>query len=412
MTSANHSGEWDLDRIQSRALLAAAACLAICAIGAVFSPYQFFRAYLVAYLFCLGTSLGCLPILMLYHLTGGAWGSVIRRLLECGTRLLPLLALLGVPLVFGLSHVYSWRHAEGYQSLPLFKQRYFSLPFFLGRTAVCFVIWMVLAYFLNAWSRQEDETTDPQLSRRLRLLSGPGLVLYGLTITFASIDWVMSLQPHWYSTIFAVLFATGQVLTAFAFTIVVLAVLASRPPLANVLSANTLNDLGNLLLAFVMIWAYMAFSQFLLVWTGNLREEIPWYQLRMNDGWQVVGLALLVFHFALPFLLLLSRGVKRNPRSLALVAGGILFMRLVDLFWEIMPAFSAPEWPLLAPELPGSRLWEHWMDLLLPVGLGGIVLAAFLWQLQKQPLLPLHDPSLDEAVRLRNVDAQETVPHG
>lgn len=393
----------DWDRIQRTALLLGAICLALCVLGGFFSPEQFFRSYLVAVLFCTGISLGSMALVMLYHLTGGAWGYVIRRVLEAGSRLLPLTALLFLPVFPGMHFLYPWmRPDEAAADAALrHKHAYLNQPFFMARTVGFFLLWMGFAYYLNAWSWKQDQAAMPRLPRRFRLLSGPGLVVYGLTITFAATDWVMSLQPHWYSTIFAPLFATGQLLTALAFAVALLLLLAlSRPDLNEVLSPDTLNDLGNLLLAFVMIWSYMAFSQFLLVWTGNIREEVPWYLRRTRGGWEWVAVALILFHFAIPFLFLLSRDVKRVPHRLLAVALGILLMRLVDLDWQVLPAF------------PGTRVYQHWMDVLAPLGVCGIWLGVFLWQLRRWPLLVRHDLSRQEAERLHALDLQEAAHHG
>jgi hypothetical protein len=380
------------DRFQWRALGIGAAALLLCVGGAaLLGRAAFFRSYLVACNFWLGIALGGLAIVMIHHLTGGGWGRVIRRLLESATRTLPVLALLFVPLLFGLHDLYKWTDQAAVASDELLQHKslYLNTPFFVIRAAVYFVAWIVIAYFLNRWSRQQDETADPGLPRRFRLLSGPGLVICGLTITFAAVDWLMSLEPHWVSTIFPVVIAVGQVLAAFAFAIAAAALLASRPPLSEAITAEHLNDLGNLLLAFVMLWAYVSFSQFLLIWSGNLPEEVRWYIPRFQGGWEWVGAALLIGQFALPFLLLLSRDVKRNPRSLAVVAGIVLVMRFVDLLWQVVPAFE--------PE----GLLGHWLDLLAAplaaLGVGGVWVAAFLWQLRKMPLLPLHDPAGEEA---------------
>ncbi len=379
--------QWD--RFQGAALLVGVASLTLCVLGAVLSGWtEFFRAYLLAYTYWLGLALGCLVIVMLQHLTGGAWGLVLRRLLESATRTLPLLALLFIPLVFGVYDLYQWARPEevAHSTLLQHKQPYLNVPFFLMRAVIYFVAWLSLAYFLNKWSREQDETGDPRLAGRFRLLSSVGLVAYGLTITFASIDWVMSLEPMWYSTIYGALFGTGQVLSAFAFAIAVVILLAARPELARLLSPENWRDLGNLLLAFVMLWAYLSFSQFLVIWSGNLPEEIPWYVRRLQGGWQVIGMLLIVFHFSLPFVLLLAREVKQHRQALMIVAGLILVMRLVDFFWLIVPAFDRP------------GLAVHWMDVTAVVGLGGVWLAMFLAQLKRRPLLPLRDPYLPEVV--------------
>jgi len=373
-----------LDRIQSRSLAVGIAGLGLCAIGGAFARDQFFRSYLIAYLFWLGVALGCLPIVMLYHLTGGAWGSVIRRLLESGTRTLPLMALLFLPLFAGLRRLYEWARPEqvAIDVTLVHKTPYLNVPFFVVRVFIYFAAWIVFAFYLDKWSSEQDRSGEISISRRFQLLSGPGLVMYGLTVTFASIDWAMSLEAHWFSTIYGMLFMVGQVLAAFAFVIPALAIMATRKPMADVLSPGHFNDLGNLMLTFIMLWAYVSFSQFLIIWSGNLAEEIPWYLRRMQNGWEWVALLLLLFHFFVPFLLLLSRAAKQRMQVLSIIAVAVLFMRLVDVYWLVDPAFY-PSGPVV-----------HWLDVAATAGVGGVWISAFLWQLKKRPLLPIRDPNL------------------
>ena len=375
-----------INQLQRRSLILGAGGLILCGIGAIFTPAQFFHSYLFAYVFWFGIALGSLAISFLHHLTGGRWGAVVRRLLESSTRTLPLLALLFLPILAGLPQLYEWTDAQRVSADHLLKEKavYLNIPFFVFRTALYFGIWIFLAYLLNRWSRQQDEAESAALLTRFQVIGGAGLLLYGLTMTFASVDWMMSLEPHWFSTIYGLLVITGQVLSAFAFTICVAALLANYKPLSDVISSAQFHDLGNLTLAFVMIWAYLAFSQFLIIWAGNLPEEIPWYIHRLDSGWQWVALLLLLFHFTLPFLLLLSRGTKKNPRLLAGVALGVLFLRVVDLFW------------LIAPDFHKHGLAVHYMDILLPIGIGGIWIAFYLHQLKSRPLVAVHDPNLKE----------------
>jgi hypothetical protein len=386
-TAAPRTEVMGLERPRRIALVAGVIGLTICALSALFSPMQFFRSYLVAFLFVLGLGLGSLAILMMQYLTGGGWGLVLRRLLETAAQTLPLLAVLFVPLLFGLGYLYSWARPEALDDAVLRgKAPYLNVPFFAARAVLYFVVWIGLAWLLARWSREEDRTGNPRLPRRFRLLSGPGLAFYGLTMTFAAIDWAMSLDPHWYSSIYGVLVAVGQVLTAFCFTIAVVVLVAPRSALSSILEGGILRDLGNLLLAFLMLWAYVAFSQFLLVWSGNLTEEVPWYVARMDDGWQYVGLALIVLHFLLPFLLLLSRDLKQSAGLLASLAGFLLLMRFVDIYYLITPSLSST-----------SPLPWLWLDVAAVVGLGGVWLAFFLWRLPLLPLLPRHDPRTLEA---------------
>jgi len=382
-----------VSRIQRQALVVGVSALALCLFSAYFNPAQFFRSYLIAYLFYVGVALGCLALVMLQYLSGGAWGIVVRRLLESATRTLPLLAVLFVPLVFGIRYLYVWTNTENVlQSERLqHQQPYLNASFFIVRAVFYFAVWLTLAYLFNKWSRYQDETGDPLTTRKPQLLSGPGLVLYGLTVTFASIDWVMSIEPQWYSTIYGMLFIVGQGLSAISFVIAVAVLLASRRPMSEVFTASHFHDLGKLLLMFIMLWAYLAYSQFLLIWAGNLPEEIPWYLHRWKGGWLWVGAMLILFHFALPFVLLLSRQTKVNINRLAALATMVIFMRFVDIFW------------LTAPDFYQGRFQVHWLDIAAPIGLGGVWLAYFSWQLNARPLLPINDPFLAIALNTRQI---------
>lgn len=375
-------GTLDSARLERRALLVGGAALAVCLAGAAISRDQFFHAYLTAYVFYANLALGCLGLLMLHHLVGGRWGFVVQRILEAGARTLPLLALLFLPLLLGLRELYVWARPElvAADHLLHHKAVYLNVPFFLARTAGYFAVWFGLTAALTGWSAAQDATGEPRLTRRLQVLSGPGLVVFGGTVTFAAIDWVMSIEAHWFSSIYGVVFLAGQALAALAFAVVVLVLLVRRPDLAGVVGTRDFHDLGKLLLAFVMFWAYIAFSQFLIIWSGNLPEEITWYVHRMAGGWFWLAMGLIAFHFGVPFLLLLSRETKRRPPVLLGVAAGILAMRLVDVFWLVSPAFHPAEWGL------------NWMDLVAPLGLGGLWLTAFLRNLKRQPLLPQGDP--------------------
>ncbi|MBI3896412.1 MAG: hypothetical protein HY313_10835 [Acidobacteria bacterium] len=373
----------EIQRVQSGAVWVGISGFSLCLLGAYWNRVQFFHSYLFAFLFWTGIALGCLAIMMLHHLTAGAWGMVIRRLLESGSKTLALMAFLFVPLIFGLRSIYSWTQPI---QLPSQQLEYLNIPFFIARAALYFLIWLWIVYLLGRWSQEQERGEGSRLLRKMRLLSGPGLVLYGLTASFAAIDWIMSLEPHWYSTIFGLLVIGGQVLSAMAFVIVALVLLAARQPLVGIVQPRHFHDLGKLLLAFVMIWAYLAFSQLLIIWSGNLTEEIPWYLHRWQGGWLWIGILLIVFHFALPFFLLLSRDLKRSGKTLAILAMFLLLMRAMDLFWLVVPGFS--------PE----RFRIHWMDVAASIGVGGLWLAFFIWQLKKRSLLPVGDPQLPPAL--------------
>ncbi|AXA35139.1 MAG: hypothetical protein D6691_06595 [Candidatus Hydrogenedentota bacterium] len=351
--------------------------------------HQFYHSYLVAFIYWFHFGLGALAFLMIQYLTGGAWGLMGRRVFEAASRTLPLLVVLFLPIVVGMHSLYEWSHAEVVAKDPVLQQKvaYLNPKGFLIRTAIYFALWVLVGFLLARWSAKQDRALEPgAMSQRCATLSGPGLVIYGLSATFASVDWLMSLEPHWYSTIYGALFVVGELCGALAFTIVVL-VWLGKGPLSSVLGKRHYHDFGKLLLAFVMLWAYISFSQFLIIWSGNLAEEVTFYVKRLEGAWQYVALALIIAHFALPFLLLLSRDLKRNPSTLVLVALLVLGMRYVDLFYLIRPASPHREFAGFS-----------WMDLAAFVAVGGIWCAAFLFNLSKRSLLPVNDLRLKEAI--------------
>lgn len=373
-------------RIQQWSLIVGLIGAVLCVLGAFFRPALFLQSYLFGYLFVLGIALGCMAILMLQYLTGGDWGVVIRRTLEAAMRTLPALIVGFLPIVFGMRSLYIWARPADVAAGLDYRTEYLNVPFFIVRAIVYFAVWLAMAYLLNKWSRQQDRADDFRLLPKLRAMSGPGLVIYAVTITFAGFDWVMSLNPEWYSTIFGLLLIGGQALTAMAFVILVAVLLSSRDPMAHVFQPRHFHDLGKLLLAFVMVWAYLSFSQLLIVWSGNLPQEIPFYVPRLESSWRWIGVLLIVLHFALPFVLLLSRDLKRHAQALAAVAGFVLAMRLVDLFW------------LIAPEFRRRGLGVDWLDPVTVIGISGLWFAIFIWQLKQRPLLPLRDPHLADAL--------------
>jgi hypothetical protein len=362
--------------------------------GIFTSPPQFFRSYLFAYLFWTGVGVGCLSILHISHLTGGLWGLVSRRFLEAGTRTLPYMAVLFAPIVVGMGSLYSWTK-PGDDPVLVHKAAYLNGPFFLARTAFYFAVWILLSRVLNHWSAEVDRGSDYfRASRRLRGISGAGLVLLGLTITFSSVDWAMSLSPHWFSTIYGVWFMVGQALSALAGVIVLLAFFASEPPVSAAARPGVLHDLGKLLFAFTMLWAYVHLSQFLIIWSGNLAEETPYYLHRMEGGWQYLGIFLVIFHFVVPFLLLLSRDVKRNPRVLGAIATWMFAVRLLDLYWIVGPDLESHGHHAVP-------LVFHWQDVAAPLGLGGLWLFLYARELRKRSLLPEGEPEVRELLEAK-----------
>lgn len=356
-----------------------------CAVAWWLSPVDFFAAYLFAYLFWLGISLGSLVVLMIHCLTGGVWGLAIRRVLESAFGNLPLLVVLFIPLLFGYQELYPWARPEVVAEDPLLqlKQNYLNVPAVELRTLVYFVIWTTMALLMYRWTAGTGADDDP-LQRRAVRLSGPGILIYGITITLASIDWGMSLEPHWFSTMYGILYLAGQGLSGLAFGVAVSVAVSRFSPHARETPLKRWHDLGNLLLAFVMFWAYVAYMQYLIIWSGNLPEENPWYLRRTHAGWQWIGIGLIAMHFFFPFLLLLCRSVKRRTRSLALVAVWLLAWRMIDLYWLIMPVF--------VPEL---RL--QWQAVVALLAIGGFWLATFAWNLSRRAELPLDDPELTGA---------------
>jgi hypothetical protein len=382
-------------RLQQLALIVGVVFAAFFVVGFFLDRAQFFHSYLFAFSFWAGISIGSLALLMLQHLTGGGWGLVIRRVLEAATRTLPLMLILFVPIIFGAHWIYPWTHAEEMAKNAALteKAKYLNLPFFTVRAAICFAIWLALAFFLNRWSLQQDETADRQFTKRLRMLSGPGMVLIVFTVTFASIDWFMSLDPEWSSTIYGFLFVAAWSLSALAFVVAVMAALAKHEPMNGIVAQSHFHDLGKLLLALVMLWSYFAFSQFLIIWSGNLPEEIGWYLPRTHGAWGAIALAVVVLHFAFPFLFLLSRSFKRDSGKLVIVAVLILVMRLVDLFWMIAPNFTSEHFHI------------SWMDLVAPIGMGGLWLGFFARALTKRPLMPINDPLYETVLEQKHAHA-------
>lgn len=371
--------------IQQRSLIVGFAFSVIAALGAWLRPDEFFRAYLLAFMAWLGVTLGSMAILMLRHLTKGAWGMVIRRILGAAMRCVPLMAVLFVPLLFGIRRLYIWarplnaiadKHLR--EHLEEITRTYLTVNGFIIRAAIYFAIWCALSFFLTKWSAEQDHPPMRDNSARFKALSGPGLILYGFTITFAVIDWIMSLDPSWISTIFGLSFLIGQVLAALCFAVVVERILFRYKPMSELLKPEQVHDHGKFMLTFIMMWAYFAFSQWLIIWAGNLPDEITWYMRRLNGGWGYIGLVLVLFHFAVPFVFLISRPFKRDITRLVWLAIWLLLMRYIDLFWIIEPNFSA-------------AFKITWLDVVVPIAMGGLWLAYFFRNLSRRPLVPAYD---------------------
>ena len=390
----------ELDRVRSRALIAGVVGLAGCAAGFVFARDHFFRAWLIAFLLFLSIGLGSMAAAMVQHLTGGAWG-VFRRIFEASSRTVPLLAVLFIPVALGIGTLYPWSHPDHVAADEILRHRsaYLNTPFWVGRAVFFFAGWTALAYILTGLSRRQD-TGEVGVNRSIQRWCGFGLVFWALTMTFAGIDWIMALNPHWYSTLFGFLMIAAQGLAALAFTIIAATFLFKSPPMSGILKPFHFHDLGKLMFAFVMIWAYFNFSQYLLTFAANLAEEVPYMITRTNNGWGYLALFLITFHFFVPWLLLLSRDTKRNPYRLVNLAIWMLIVKYADFFMMVSPEFSAsgPNLHLIEGE-PVSRLFIHWVDPFAVLAIGGLWVWMFMGELKKRPMLAIGDPYLQQALQ-------------
>jgi hypothetical protein len=391
------------DVFSQRLLIGAGAGVLLCAIAALVDLSngltQFLHSYLFAYLICLGIVLGCLAILLIPYTTGGIWGFAVRGVAESALSTLPWLAVMFLPIALGVEKIYPWADKHLVEGDPLLqhKRPYLNVTFFIVRAAIYFVIWIGIAYILRSGSKAQARSYDPARARRLQLFAGPSLGIYGLTITFAAIDWIMSLEPKWFSSIFGALIGVGWLLPGMAFVIVALAVLdrhESDKPAPSHITKNLWNDLGTLLLMCVMLWAYMSFAQLLLIWSGNLPEEISWYLARIAGGWRYLAWILFLFYFAAPFLMLLSRDVKSDPTRLSRLAIGILVVHCVYHYWLIRPAFRAHELHGAHDAPAGFDL--HWIDLVVLFGVVAVWGVLVTRALRTQPLFPEYEPEWKE----------------
>jgi hypothetical protein len=384
-------------RIYQRSLMVGVVFAIGSVILAIMNPDQFYRGYLLGFMCWLGVALGSMAILMIRHLTGGGWGMVIRRILGAAMRTLPLLAILFIPIIIGVAQhrIYPWAMPldsvrdpyikEHLEKHGFIKDAYLNFSGFLIRAIIYFAIWNVLSFLLSMWSRQTDRPGAPDNTQKFKAVAGPGLILYAFTISFAAIDWVMSLDPSWISTIFGLIILIGEVLSAMCFAVVVERILFNYKPMSEMLKPEFVHDHGKWMLTFIMVWAYFSFSQWLIIWAGNLPNEITFYTKRLSFGWGKIGLFLVLFHFAVPFVILLSRPFKRNIRKLVWLAIWLILMRWLDLFWIIEPNFS-------------KGLAVTIADLVVPIAIGGIWLAYFFRNLNALPLLPAYDASAGEVL--------------
>lgn len=376
----------DADRVQRTALTVGLIGGAATAIGYLTSSEHFFRTYLVAWLLWLGVAMGLFGLSMLNHLAGGRWGVLMRRVMEASGRTLPFFLVLFLPLALNLDKVYPWAREGVLESDPLLRHKavFFDQGFFLGRTVFYLVAWWLLAHFMSVWSHRHDETGERSYLERMQRLSAAGAVLYVLTATIASVDWIMSLDPHWFSSLHGIAFVAGQGLSGFAFAVPMLVFLSRRKPLNGLVHRERVHDYGKLMLAFTMLWTYFMISQYLIIWSGNLPEEITWYLHRSGHGWQTITLVLVLGHFALPFFLLLMTDITRYARRLMVVACWVLAMRWLDLYWQVAPSFGH------------DGIVFHWLDVAALAAIGGLWIWLLVAQFKNRALLPVREPTLKE----------------
>jgi hypothetical protein len=371
-----------LGRAQRIALIAGGVFLALAVVGAFTNTAQFFESYLFAFLFWFNLTMGSLGLLLIQHMTGGRWGYVISRSLEAGASLLPLLAVLFIPVFFGLPYLYPWARPEEVAAHPLIqaKTAYLVDWFFIARAIFYFVLWSGIAYLLTSWSRELDRTNNPALVRRMRVLAPIATVLGVLSMTFAAVDWAMSLEPEWFSSIYGVLFMISQLLSAMAFNIVVLWLLVRFRPISDVATHDRFHDLGKLMLAFTALWMYVTYSQYIIIWSGNLAEEATYYVARGFGSWGIIPPILITGQFVLPLLLLFSRPIKRNAAWVGLLSCLVLAMQLLQMFWLIMPAFYPDGFVI------------SWINIAMFLAFGGLWLGGYLYFFNRYPPMPLNDP--------------------
>lgn len=376
-------------QLQLAAFIVGLIGLLFCAVGAFVQSSQFFFSYLYAFQFWAGLSLGCFLVTMIHHLTGGRWGFPTRRFLEAGFMVLPVMLVLFIPVFFGLHQLYPWARPGDLAADHVLVERhvYENTWAFIARGIFFLGIWSWMGWCLRRWSLQQDSTADASPTRKARRLSGIGIVIYSLLGTFAFVDWIMSLEKHWYSTMFAVIVIIGQVLAAYAFGVVMLAFCKDHPPFNQVVTKTHYHQLGNLLLTFVLFWTYISFGQLLIIYSGDLPHEIDWYLHRIATTWKIVLAALALFHFFLPFFLLLFRPVKKHATALTTMAAMLFLLHIVSIYWLVMPS------------LHQTGLVVSWLDFAAPLGIGGIWVGVFLWVLKGAPLLPQQDPGLQFAFK-------------
>lgn len=372
-----------IDRVQRPALGVGIIGVGLCVLQFFLNRPAFFQSWLFAWLYWNGLVIGSIGIMLMHNVVGGNWGVAIKRFTTAGARTVPITFLGLLPILFGVGYLYVWSHPDymAHHETVRFKQAYLNVPFWWGRSVFYFIFFGICAFYLTHLGDEQDRTGSPNALIRMRRFSAPMLVFFTLIGTFGFFDWIMSLEPEWYSTMYGAMFLVAQMLESFAFCIILLYLLLSWKPFAGLIKLQHFHDLGNLMLAFTMLWAYCSWSQFLIIWAGNLPDEIPWYLKRFNGWWGGIAFVVAVFHFCVPFFLLLMRFIKKNPKYLAQLCVYMMLMRVLDVYWISIPGIRQP-------------YHFYWSDVAALFGLGGIWLWFYLWRLKSRPLLPLRDPRL------------------
>jgi hypothetical protein len=372
-------------RVNLWAVRIGAAWIVLAALGWIFQADKFYQAYLLAWLFWLGVALGSMSIVMLHHLMGGEWGFMVRRLGEHAAMTLPLLIVLFIPIIFGMHSLFIWDRPEVLAHDPILRHQepYLNASFFLWRAAIYAFIWLAMAWYLRGASLSHDHTGNPSTALHMHNVSAGGAVIYFITMSFASVDWLMSREPHWFSTVFGFVVIMGQGISGLCVLLVLFTLMINTAPFREHVREDHLNDLGNILLTFVIFWAYLSFVQLLVIWMGNKQDEIPWYVQRLSNGWWWIGLLLVILHFFVPFIILLMRQLKRRVHVMLGLCSALIVLRWLDLFWQIGPSGDNPY-----PKV--GKIWS-WMDVIFPIGMGGLWLAWFLWLSADRPLMPAGD---------------------
>ena len=372
--------------------------LLLCVAGFFANRAEFFQSYLFAFIYWSGFAFGGLGILLLNNTVGGKWGVTARRFLEAQMRTLPLIFVFALILLLGLKDLYPWTHADllAHSDVLRGKQPYLNIPFFIIRVIVYFAVWLFWGLRVNRMSDEQDRTGDPTLRERMRAFSAPGLLLFVLTVTFAYIDWIMSADAQFFSTVYGAMILIGDVVQCFALTLLAMILTSRGDRFGGRINANILHDLGNMMFAFVIFWTYLSASQLIIVWPANLPQELVWYLDRVQGFWKWLALVTALSMFAIPFLALLSQARKRDPQRLIKVAIWLLLARIIDVFWIVAPTFRNASNSSLMHTSAGFAI--YWTDFAAFFGLGGVWVYVFLGQLRRRPLLPLHDPRVSAPV--------------